>query len=105
MKCALLILLLSCSALWAQMPHLQTLRVSWDAYAVPAGVSNVVVVIYKSTSLGTVFTPFKPTAYAPASRTNTTISVLPGTYHFYATAQGSLPESPPSNLSTNIVSP
>lgn len=92
-------------AAFAQQPKLVNLRVRWDAYTMPTGTSNGVVVIWKQTSLGSVFTPWKPTAYTSSGRTNITISVLtPGLYHFYATIQGQpLPESAPSNVCTNAV--
>lgn len=91
----------------AAQPRLKTLKVSWAPYTAPAGASNVVIVLYKSTSLGTVWSPPKPTAYWPASRTNGVVAVIaPGTYKFFATAQGHpLPESGPSNTVTNIVTP
>lgn len=91
--------------LLAGMPQPKTRHVTWDLYPpLPPGCSNAVIVIYKSTSLGSVFTPYKPTAYCPASRTNINITVLPGLYHFYATAQVQpLGESNPSNIVTNRV--
>lgn len=96
-------LALSCLA---GQPSLKSLKLGWDAYTVPTGSSNAVIVVYKSTSLGTVFTPFKPTAIFPASRTNGTISVLPGLYHFYITSQMQpFGESNPSNTITNNISP
>jgi hypothetical protein len=63
---------------------------------------------YKSTSLGTVWTPFKPTAVFPATRTNFFVQVLPGTYRFYLTItlQPSIyGESAPSIVVTNTVNP
>jgi hypothetical protein len=109
MKPALLIAIALLAAVLtadAGMPQLKSRKVTWDAYAVPMGGSNAVVVIYKSTSLGTVWTPFKPTAYTPANRTNVTISVLPGLYRFYGTAQVQpYGESEASNTVTNRVSP
>jgi len=98
------ILALCCLGL-AGMPQPKTLRVSWAPYTVPPFCSNGVVVIYKSTSLGSVFTPYKPTAFVPASRTNQVITVLGGQlYHFVVTGiTQPLPESPPSNVSTNQV--
>lgn len=91
----------------AAQPRLKTLKVAWAPYTAPAGVSNVAIVLYKSTSLGTIWSPAKPTAYFAASRTNGSITVLaPGTYKFFATAQGQpLSESGPSNTVTNIVTP
>jgi hypothetical protein len=107
MRLALLLLIaaLVCASIHGGQPQLKPLRVSWDPYVVPHGVSNAVVVLYKATFLAPgVFTPPKPTAYFPASRTNGVISVLPGIYHFYATVQAQpLPESLPSNIVTNLV--
>jgi hypothetical protein len=109
MKTIVAIALLTCVSLTAHaaQPRLKTLKVSWAPYTAPAGCSNAVLVLYKSTSLGTVWSPPKPTAYFAASRTNGTINVLaPGTYKFYATIQGKpLPESMPSNVCTNRVDP
>lgn len=101
----LLALLASALLASAGQPQLKPLRVEIGVPSVfPVGASNCVYVVYKATSLGTVFTPFKPTAIFPATRTNTTILVLPGLYHFYATAQCSgYPESDPSNYCTNNV--
>ena len=101
-----LVLLLTVLSTWAGMPQLKSLRATWAPYDPPPYCSNVVIVIYKSTSLGTVWSPFKPAAITPANRTNTSISVLPGTYRFYSTAKGQpLPESRPSNTVTNRVNP
>lgn len=85
--------------------RVQQLMVGWAPYKVPWGCSNAVIVIYKATSLGTVFTPSKPTAYFPASRTNGIITVLAGqTYRFHLTAQADpLGESDPSETVTLIV--
>lgn len=96
----LLAILFACLSVSAATPRLKTLKVSWAPYTIPAGASNVVICVWKSTSLGTTWTPFKPTAYTPATRTNLTLSVLaPGKYRFFATAQGKpLPESAPSNI-------
>lgn len=107
MRLAFALLFASLVAASAAQPRLKTLRVSWAPYTAPAGASNVVIVLYKSTSLGTVWSPPKPTAYFAASRTNGSINVIaPGTYKFFATAQGQpLPESAPSNTVTNIVTP
>lgn len=102
----LVLLLAGCLTLHAGMPQLKSLRASWDPYVVMPGGSNSVIVLYKSVSLGTVWTPFKPTAYTPATRTNVNFSVLPGTYRFYATAQVQpFGESEPSNTVTNRVNP
>lgn len=107
MRLASALLFASLVAASAAQPRLKTLKVSWAPYAVPQGCSNVVICLYKSTSLGTIWSPPKPTAYWPASRTNGVVAVLaPGTYKFFATAQGHpLPESGPSNTVTNIVTP
>jgi hypothetical protein len=91
----------------AAQPKLKTLQASIALYPVgnyPQG-SNGVITIYKSTSLGTVWTPFKPAAIFPASRTNTFLQVIaPNKYRFYATASMQpLGESPPSLIVTNIV--
>lgn len=105
-RLAMSVLILAAGALVvnAGQPQLHALKVTWDSYNIGPGYSNGVVVLYKSTSLGTVFTPYKPTAYWPSTRTNGTISVLPGTYHFYATTQAQpKSESVPSNYCTNIV--
>lgn len=103
---AIAILYALCLTASAAMPQLKTLKVGWNPYTMPPGTSNGVLVLWKQTSLGTVFSPWKPTAYFPLSRTNGAIAVLPGTYHFYATAQGQpLPESDPSNVVTNTVAP
>lgn len=101
----LAVLIATVAMVHAGQPQLHPLKVLWDPYVVPPGASNAVVVLYKATFLAPgVFTPPKPTAYFPASRTNGSISVLPGIYHFYATVQAQpLPESFPSNLCTNIV--
>lgn len=101
----LAILAASCLSLCAGQPQLRSLTASWPPYTIPSGCSNAVVVWYKSTSLGTVFTPFKPCAYFPATRTNGHFAVLSGQlYHFYATVQGKpLLESDPSNVCTNSV--
>jgi hypothetical protein len=105
MKLALIALLLAGTALAGQ-PPLKVLKVSIDQYQIPYGGSNAVITVYKSTSLGTVATPFKPTAIFPATRTNTTITVIPGLYYFYATASVQpYGESPPSNTVTNRVNP
>lgn len=87
------------------MPQARALRASWDQCSIPFGGSNAVVTIYKSTSLGSVWTPFKPTAITPASRTNTTVTVVSGsTYRFYATLTAQpFGESNPSNTVTNRV--
>lgn len=88
----------------AGMPQPRALRATWDQCAIPDGASNAVVTIYRSTSLGMVWTPFKPTAITPAARTNTTLTVLPGTYRFYATLTAQpYGESNPSNTVTNQV--
>ena len=88
----------------AGQPQLHSVKLAWDPYVVPAGCSNGVIAVYKSTSLGTVYTPYKTTAYFPANRTNGTISMLPGTYRLYLTAQVQpLGESDPSNVITNTV--
>jgi hypothetical protein len=105
MKIALLFCLLSLSSLGGQ-PQPKNVKLGWDPYTYPAGGSNAVIVVYKSTSLGTIFTPFKPTAYWPASRTNGTVSVLPGLYRFFITATVQpFGESDPSNTVTNQVNP
>jgi hypothetical protein len=89
------------------MPHLKTLHVTWDSYAIPFGVSNAVLVLEKQTSLGMTRTPFKATAYFPLSRTNGYVNVLaPGTYWFRAVAQAQpLPQSEPSNTNNIVVAP
>jgi hypothetical protein len=91
----------------AAQPKLTTLRASIAPYPVSLypGASDGVITIYKSTSLGTVWTPFKPAAIFPASRTNTFLQVIaPNKYRFYATASlRPLGESPPSAIVTNIV--
>jgi hypothetical protein len=91
MKLALTLLALSASlSVHAVQPKFVTLRAAIDPYPLdqyPQG-SNAVIVIYKSTSLGTTWTPFKPTAIFPAGRSNQTIQVLaPATYRFYATCR------------------
>jgi hypothetical protein len=91
----------------AAQPTLKTLRASISPYPVsnyPGG-SNAVITIYKSTKLGTVWSPFKPTSIFPASRTNTFIQVIaPNTYRFYATASMQpFGESVPSSIVTNVV--
>ncbi len=97
--------LLFASAVLAGMPQPRSLTVQINPYVVQPFTSNAVIVVYKSTSLGMVFTPPKPTSYFPATRTNTHISVVSGQlYHFYTTAQVQpLGESPPSNTTTNQV--
>ena len=92
------------AALGAQ-PQLKTLQATWEPYAVadyPGG-SNAVITLYKSTSLGTVWTPFKPTSITPAGRTSQVFQVIvPNKFRFYTTAtiQG-YGESDPSNTVTN----
>lgn len=88
----------------AGMPQPRALRATWDPCQIPSGSSNAVVTVYRSTSLGTVWTPFKPSAITPAARTNTTLTVIPGTYRFYATLSAQpYGESNPSNCVTNHV--
>ena len=102
---ALLFVVCALAPAWAGQPKLVILKASIAPYLIPAAGSNAVITIYKSTWLGTVATPFKPTAIFPATRTNTTISVLPGLYYFRATATiQPFGESPPSNTVTNNVS-
>jgi hypothetical protein len=91
----------------AAQPKLTTLKASISQYPLanyPGG-SNAVITIYKSTKLGTVWSPFKPTSIFPASRTNTFIQVIaPNTYRFYATASMQpFGESVPSGIVTNVV--
>lgn len=106
MKTITLCFLLVCGSAFAAQPQLKPLRASWGEYVPPPGASNVVIVVYKSTSLGTVWTPFKPAAVVPATRTNVNFSVLAGTYRFYATVQAQpFGESDPSNVVTNRVNP
>ena len=101
---ALLFALATASAARAQTPTPIVLHVTIEPYVIPIGGSNSVITIYKSTSFGTVSSPWKKTAIFPATRTNTSITVLPGKYYFYATASV-MPwgESPPSNICTNTV--
>jgi hypothetical protein len=96
------VLLLAASALAAQ-PRLVTLKATIDPYAIPPGGSNSVVTIYKSTSLGTVWSPPKPTAIFPATRTNQSFAVVvPNKFRFYSTATVQpYGESDPSNTVTN----
>lgn len=101
----LLVSALTLSAL-AGMPQPKTLKLAWDQYSIAVGGSNAVITVYKATSLGTVYTPFKPTAIVPATRTNVTLTLLPGTYKFYTTATVQpFGESDPSNTITNKVNP
>lgn len=104
-RASLGLLLLGIGLAHAGTGRLIPLRVSWAMYPVYPGGSNAVIVLYKSTSLGTVFTPFKPTAYFPATRTNGMTSVLAGqTYRFRATAQvAPFGESAPSEIVTLIL--
>ena len=104
-----LFLVLFAVSCFAQQPKLQTLQATIGPYPLtnyPGG-SNGVITIYKSTSLGTVWSPFKPTAIFPITRTNTFFQVVaPNTFQFYATATlqpwgQSSPSSPPV---TNVVS-
>jgi hypothetical protein len=110
MRLVLAILVLAAAVLKvaAAQPTLKTLKASIALYPVNLypGASNGVITIYKSTSLGTVWTPFKPAAIFPASRTNTFLQVVaPNKYRFYATASMQpLGESPPSLIVTNVVS-
>lgn len=102
----LLFLLATVALVHAGQPQLKPLKATWVKYQAPPNASNVVIVIYKSTSLGTVWSPFKPTAITPASRTNMNFSALPGLYRFYITAQASnYPESDAGNIVTNRVNP
>jgi hypothetical protein len=102
------ILILACVlalAATAGTLQLRTVKFSWDSYgALPPGASNAVFTLYKSTSLGSVFTPWKPTAITIWPRTNLTITVLPGIYRFRMTittlGNG---ESAPSNTITNTI--
>lgn len=101
------ILLSLASAAFAAQPQLRTLQVSLDQYPLtqyPGG-SNAVLIVYKSTSLGTVWTPFKPTSIFPATRTNQLIQVVaPNTFRFYLTVViQPYGESGPSNTVTNRV--
>ncbi len=91
----------------AGTPMLKSWRAEWAPYVSGVvGGSNAVVVLYKSTSLGTVWTPFKRAGITPATRTNLNFSVLPGTYRFYLTAiVQPYGESEPSITVTNRVSP
>ena len=92
----------------AAMPKLQTLQMTVDPYPLTnySGGSNGVITLYKSTSLGTTWTPFKPTAIMPATRTNQYFQVVaPNTFQFYATVTlQPYGESDPSNTVTNTVS-
>lgn len=105
MKTALSLLIFGLAlAASAGTPQLRPLKATWATYVAPSDASNVVIVIYKSTSLGTVWSPFKPTAMTSANRTNLNFSALPGMYRFYATVQASnYPESVPSLTVTNRV--
>jgi len=92
---------------FAAQPQLHTMQATMDPYPLanyPTG-SNAVITIYKSTSLGTTWTPFKPTAVFPATRTNTFFQVVaPNTFQFYATVTiQPFGESDPSNTVTNVV--
>lgn len=99
---ALLLLVAALASAGQPQPHL--LSVSIDPYPIPVGGSNAVITVYKSVWLGTVATPWKPTAIFPATRTNTVITVLPGTYFFRATATVQpYGESAPSLTVTNRV--
>lgn len=107
LKRIVIILALGVVSTFSGMPALKSAKVTIDPYLVPSGGSNAVIAIYKSTYLGTglqgpVYTPFKPTAYFPASRTNFSLPVLVGyTYQFYATAQVQpYGEAVPSNIVT-----
>lgn len=88
--------------------QLKTLTAKWDPYPLSmyTNGSNAVITVYKSTSLGSVWTPFKPTAITPAIRTNIHFQVVaPNTFRFYCTATVQpLGESIPSNIVTNKVS-
>lgn len=93
MKAIIVLLLAGFVAAHAGTPQLKAYRVSgWYPYSSGViGGSNEVIVVYKSTYLGTgmsgeVWTPFKRTVITPASRTSAAISLLPGSYKFYATA-------------------
>lgn len=86
-------------------PQPVVLTITIDPYVVWPGGSNAVITVYKSTWLGTVGTPFKPTAVFPATRTNQNITVVSGqTYMFYSTATVQpWGESDPSVTSTNKI--
>lgn len=106
MKPLIALLALSALTAFAAQPFLHTLRGSLAPYPLSdyPGASNSVITVYKSTSLGTVWTPFKPTAVFPATRTNFFVQVLPGTYRFYLTATlQPYGESDPSEVVTNRV--
>lgn len=81
------------------------LTVTIDPYVVWPGGSNAVITVYKSTSLGSVSTPFKPTTVFPATRTNQNITVVSGqTYYFRCTATVQpWGESDPSMTVTNTI--
>lgn len=101
-------LLLTVLAVTAAQPQLKTMQVTCDPYPLtnyPGG-SNAVITVYQSQSLGTVWTPFKPTTFFPATRTNQFFQVVaPNTFRFYATVTiQPYGESDPSTPTlTNIV--
>lgn len=104
---AVALVALSLAAHTAQ-PHLAVLRATIGPYPLasyPQG-SNAVITVYKSTSLGTTWTPFKPTAVFPATRTNQSLVVVaPNTFRFYCAATiQPYGEGNPSTTVTNNLS-
>lgn len=99
----------------AGQPQLKPLRLGWPLYNDDTyGSTGAIITVYKAVSLGTVYSPPKPTAIFAGSRTNGTISLLPGTYKLYLTAQFPLNdpnwpktyiESLPSNTITITINP
>lgn len=90
------------------MPVLHLLKVQIDPYTDPVyNPANVIVVVWKSSWLGTLWSPPKPCCLFSAMRTNSSFYVIsPGTYRFYGTAQyytaaTGLKESIPSLTVTN----
>lgn len=111
---ALVVVVLALGAVvFAKPPKLLALQLQCDAYdGQSIGASNVVIVVYRSTSLGTTWSPFKRAGIFPASRTNFAVRQLEGTKcQYYLTAQMNLPstnnqtvlyETEPSNIITHI---
>ncbi len=87
-------------------PQIKIMKAMWDAYPLLPGMSNVTFTLYKSTSLGLVYTPFKPTAVTVWPRTNLSFTVLPGSYKFRLTMSCQpYGETMWSNITTNTIAP
>lgn len=86
MRLFLILCVLMCGRAIGATPVLKPFNAIIDRYPLtnyPGG-SNAIIILYKSTRLGTVWSPWKPTSVFPATRTNQFIQVVSGnTYRFY----------------------